>query len=179
LGSFALLLNDEAQNNLLKIELFIKAEGRCYRSNEASRERALKHSYCFGLSDPRQTKASDKSPLQLCQIPDLKCGRESAWVCWKGQSPKGGPAADRWCKVWKSACTGTIKDLLVVPLQTGKSNCWHRIPVYAGQVWHYWWTSQGRRLIKVREQRGKTSISKMFEDILKFHPHSPHTLSDW
>lgn len=36
LDNFAQLLNDEAQNHLLKIELFVKLEGRCYRSNEAS-----------------------------------------------------------------------------------------------------------------------------------------------
>lgn len=28
----------------------------------------------------------------------------------------------------------------------------------------------------VREQRGKISVSKMFEDILKLNPHPTHTL---
>lgn len=50
--SFAHLLNDEEQSHLFKIELSIKSEGKCYRSNEASGERVTKGSYCFGLSIP-------------------------------------------------------------------------------------------------------------------------------
>lgn len=142
----------------------------------------MKCSYCFELSDPRQTKASNKSPLKLCQIPYFKYGRESAWLCWKGQSPKGCPAADdRGCKGWKSACTDTVKGLRVVLLQSGKNNHWLRLPVGAGQVWHYcWisqgrrWISQGRRRITIRERRSRISVSKMFEGILKINPPSTY-----
>lgn len=92
-------------------------------------------------------------------------------MCWKDHSPKVCPAAAGGCKSLKSACTDMVKCLLVVPFWSGKNNHWHRPPVYAGQVWHYYWTSQDRRWITIRKQRGKINVSKMFEDILKMNPH--------
>lgn len=43
-------------------------------------------------------------------------------------------------------------------------------------IWHYSWTSPDRRLITVREQRGKISVLKMFEDTLKINLRPPRTL---